>query len=88
MPSLSPLSWCSVHPVLFLSRFFSLQAFLVVGAEEQAVTKPDVVSGRTHPVLSVHQVPLLPGECRPAQPLQEGHQLLPLALAAGADLEE
>lgn len=49
---------------LFLSpAFVPLQDFLVVGAEEQAVTKPDVVSGHLHPVLSVHK-----GSA--AQPLQ------------------
>lgn len=47
-----------------------------------------MVSGHTHPVFSVHKVPLLPGECWPAQPLQEEHQLLLLGPAARADLEQ
>ena len=47
----------AVHPVDPLSfPYFTIRSFLVAGAEEQAVTKPDIVSGHIHSVYSVREV--------------------------------
>lgn len=47
----------AVHAVDPLSfPCFTIQSFLVAGAEERAVTKPDAVSGHICSVYSAHQV--------------------------------